>query len=474
MGKLKQYRVLFVASMALYSFVSYLILLRDAFILERLSLTLSTPQIESVGVVVSQTLKVNYLSPMLLALVIGLSFYAFAGIIKYSQKETVDWKYILLVVAMVLVSFPALSTDVFDYNNTNRVAFIHQENPWQFSASAFPDDSEIYYGSWLERASVYPPASAINGSLVYVFFGTNPVVAIFGFKILAIIYYFLIGLVLLQLLPKTKKYLTLLFLLNPLILIEFVGNAHNDLLMAFFLVAGLFYLNKKKVVYSSTMMTLSILSKLSVALYFPIIFVALIHQLKLARLILWISLICLGTLIGLVLMGESFPYLLENIQAQFSIYQKSLPTVIRYFFIYSLGEGSLENASRIQKLITLPMYGLVVLYYLFRTKYVLYDLLVILMMWYLWIQAPMFQPWYLSWFLVMIPLVKRSRIKVTAIVYSVFALLSYPLYYVSLLFNPLSIIWQLLLALSVVLPSLVTLYGPKWWYTRLSTIYNQL
>src|SRR5690606_31321083 len=109
-------------------------------------LALGNPAIESVGLKLAGLLKVNHTSTLLIvSSFVGL-FWSFWKMLLLERdtprkpkaaaplKEGISMWFWITCVLIIFLSFPALSTDVFDYNNTNRVAFIHDADPWQYPA----------------------------------------------------------------------------------------------------------------------------------------------------------------------------------------------------------------------------------------------------------------------------------------------------------------------------------------------------
>lgn len=454
---------LLLGGICLYSFNSYLVLLRDPFVLERLALAIEQPAIETVGLQLADSLKVNYLSLLLFIVAIVSSFLGL--LLLWLQRSRIQWSFQLLLVAIVFISFPSLSTDVFDYTNSNRVAFVHQANPWQHPVADFPDDPQIYLGSWIDRASVYPPVTFVFSSIVYYLFGAGVVGSIIGFKALATGAYLVIALTLKQH-DQVEGNSVVLFSLNPLILIEFIGNAHNDLILGMFMLGGVVWLLKERWLASSLSFGLGILAKFSLALYIPLVCWFWLKSRQYRIMGRWLVGFGITLSAGVVIMSTFISDLWQNLLQQFDIYQKSLPTVIRFIYIQLLGQDQIEVANTWQKYTTYPIFGLTSLWILVRSQLKMVDTLVVTMMAYLFIQAPMLQPWYLAWFLPLVPLAKSERIQWASLVFCISALLTYPTYYLSLFLSPLSIYWQLILALVMIGPPIVTLVLPNFWINK--------
>ena len=464
------------AGISLYTITSYLIVLRDPFLLERLAISLKIPTIETGGLFLAQLLHVNFITIPILAVSFLVSFFFFIRLfylgskIKLKKPDYLIW---LAIIITVYFSFPALSTDVFDYNNTNKVTYQYKANPWLTPARQFPQDPEIYIASWLDRASVYPPTAFVTSSLVYFIFGTHLTAAVLGFKALALTLYSLITYSLHYLLPK-KTWLVLFFALNPLVLIEFIGNAHNDLLMAFFALLGLSFFIKNKPLFSGINLGLGFLAKFTIILYLPLWIMVKLKQAQYRHVALITATTVVTLSLGLLFMGDAYFALRENLNFQLDLYHRSLPLTIRNIFHFGLNLNMVQ-ANQVQKIISAFIFG--AWYLLAFTKINeknLVGLSALTIILYLLIVSPMLQPWYLAWFLPLVPLAHNSKLSLASIIFSFSALSHYFVYFISLYLNPLSPYWQTVLYLVMSLPGILILTIPGKWYTRLASFFKHL
>jgi len=468
-----------VASFGLYSVASYLLLLRDDFFLERFSIALAAPQFLTITRHWASITHANWLSILLLTISIIASFYFYFKIISPPIPVSLphlSWiKWLLPLVFLALISYPGLSTDVFDYINTNRVAFIHHSNPWVTPPQNFPQDSLIYFGSWNFRASVYPPLMFAFSSLVYFVFGTSVVLSIIGFKLLNLVLWALLIYLMWRLTPSKNLWAFMAFAFNPLVLIEFLGNAHNDLTMALpiFIGFGLFY--RRRYLLAGLVLGLGFLTKFTLALYLPLLIAVLFIKFSYRSIFKLISGFTITVLIGLSLLGDSASYLFANLGTQFQLYLQSLPTIIRFFLLQTLGQTHDPLAISIQKGLNLPLLALFVYFSLHSINlHRLADRSVYLMILYLTVSAPMLQPWYAIWYLPLLLFVTSIKIRHAALVFTFSLMLHYLVRNFSLYFWPNSFTWQIIIYLTMALPPLFILFAKKPWYTRVSRLFNSL
>lgn len=141
-------------------------------------------------------------------------------------------------------------------------------------------------------------------------------------------------LILLKLLSRTskKRQLAFWFFLNPLLILEGVGNVHFEGLVIFFLLLGIYYFETNKKTFSAVGFGLAIATKLLPLIYLPAI---LFDAPK--RKGLWVSLLA-----GLVAMVTFIPFFasggLAGMQSSLSLYfQKFEFNASIYFIIREIG-----------------------------------------------------------------------------------------------------------------------------------------
>ncbi|HEX7557446.1 MAG TPA: hypothetical protein VF338_12530, partial [Leptolinea sp.] len=138
--------------------------------------------------------------------------------------------------------YPYGARDIFDYILRARVFAIYGQNPFIQTASAFPADPFLRYGWWTVFPSPYGPLWELTAGLGVKLAGDGVLANIFTFKLIAVIFFFatagVIAFALQRLAPERALGGTLLFLWNPVLLFETVGNAHNDMSMLLWVAAS--------------------------------------------------------------------------------------------------------------------------------------------------------------------------------------------------------------------------------------------
>lgn len=192
-----------------------------------------------------------------------------------------------LLLSIPLLLLPnLLSGDIYSYISFGRIAALFGGNPFADAPGRFAGDPYLKWVDWTNVPSVYGPGwiypSMVLTYLVEMIW-PSVVSYVLAYKLLALGLHLLNGVLLWAILarwrPEQQAWGTALYLLNPLPLIEFAGNGHNDALMiALILCAVLLHLRRQ--------------SRLAVA------------ALMLAVLVKWIALPLLG-LYGVMLLRQA-------------------------------------------------------------------------------------------------------------------------------------------------------------------------
>lgn len=203
------------------------------------------------------------------------------------QKNISDVHFKILVIVAILFrlifffSVPQLSDDYFRFIWDGRLIdaginpFLYLPNEVQSQSLLIGQanndlftnmNSPNYY-------SIYPPVLQVIFYIAAKFSFSNNYVAIIILRLLLILaefgtYFFLKKTLVLLNFSKEK---ILIYLLNPLVIIEITGNLHFEGVMLFFFVAALYYLLKNNLIFSSTFFSVAVCSKLIPLVLLPLI-----------------------------------------------------------------------------------------------------------------------------------------------------------------------------------------------------------
>ena len=184
------------------------------------------------------------------------------------------------------------------------------------------------------------------------------------------------------------------YYLNPMIIIETIGNLHGEVLMIMFMVFSLLYLFEKKIFLSSFFMSISIASKLLPILIIPIF----IRFLGLRKFIYFvIYLIFFSGLIWFPLLEkEVLLNFLKTIYLWFNSFEfnASIYYVVRYFGYQIVGYNIIKTLSLITPFIIIILVGYIAFYKTNNNKSILLKNILIIYSLYFFISTTV-HPWYI-------------------------------------------------------------------------------
>jgi hypothetical protein len=218
------------------------------------------------------------------AWVLGLVilFGLFAAAVRIAGQKNIPTKVILifsLVFGVTLIwLYPVTATDLFQYVMRARISAVYGANPMAVPPNRFPDDPLLpFVGEWKDILSPYGPAwELLAGALAGLGF-TEAVPAALAYKGVALLAY-LVCMVALYAGTRGDARALLFFAWNPLVLLQGLGNGHNDLVMlAWVLLALVFWQRSGNWFVATAALSLAVLTKASAALMVPLLLVAVLR-----------------------------------------------------------------------------------------------------------------------------------------------------------------------------------------------------
>lgn len=146
------------------------------------------------------------------------------------------------VIGVILVfSYPFLSHDLFNYMFDARILTFYGKNPYAFKALDFPFDQWTRFMHWTHRSYPYGPVFLVL-SFAPSFIGLGKFTLTFLlFKSMFVAFYLLA----VRFLLKMDRQWAVVFATHPLVIIEGLVSAHNDLIAVGLAIIGLYYILKK-------------------------------------------------------------------------------------------------------------------------------------------------------------------------------------------------------------------------------------
>lgn len=212
----------------------------------------------------------TYLYVAVFALLFVLYFWTMRLVSKNKLDKKTIWKTILIITAVLMLSYNAFSHDLFNYIFDARIVTFYNENPYIHKALDFPDDPMLSFMHWTHRTYPYGPVW-LALTVPITFIAQNIFILTFYlFKLLIASFFLLtvwaIGKVGVELKLKNPLLPVVAFALNPFVLTESLVSAHNDIVMMGLALLGTYFILRKERIKGSVMYALSIGVKFATAL----------------------------------------------------------------------------------------------------------------------------------------------------------------------------------------------------------------
>ncbi len=352
-------------------------------------------------------------------------------LIKRRKTAFKSIKSVLILVAIVSIVFimaiPFMCSDVFYYLGVGRIDSTYWQNPYYTTIQDFVETGDNvrylqedtvlaqgYANDWKDSTVVYGPVwQLICKGVAFLSFG-NIDIGLLVFKIVNV----LIHLINCYLIWKitNKKIFSLIYGLNPFILIEGISSVHNDMFVVMFILLAIYFLkNKRKILPSVVFLSLGAGIK-----YFPIIllpFMIIYHFREEKPLKRFLECIKYGIIFMLVLFVPYLIYIQDlNVMAGIFTQQEKLAKSI--YILISEYFNKPENIVKITKTTLLGIFAII---YFFTCVVILNkkDIKFKNMMEkancflvpFIFLLITNFQPWYIMWLFPIIMFQKPDTIK---------------------------------------------------------------
>ena len=226
------------------------------------------------------------LSSAIFIAVIFLLFTFYLLILNAIRKKEISkkaiWCLIIAITVILTFSYNAFSYDLFNYMFDAKIVTYYNQNPYIHKALDFPGDPMLSFMHWTHRLYPYGP-TWLGLTVPLSFVGMQFFLpTFFLFKTLISVSFlgtvFFIGKILRKFSLKDELFGITFFALNPLVVIESLVSAHNDIVMMFLMTWALYLLMTNKYVCSIILLILSIGVKFATVFVLPIYILILFLQ----------------------------------------------------------------------------------------------------------------------------------------------------------------------------------------------------
>jgi hypothetical protein len=230
------------------------------------------------------------------------------GISKKEISKKTIWTLIIAVTVILAFSYNAFSYDLFNYIFDAKIITHYHQSPYLHKAFDYMGDPMLSFMHWTQRLYPYGPVW-LGLTVPLSFIGLQYFLpTFFLFKILISMTFlgtvFFIGKILREISAKDELLGVAFFALNPLVIMESLVSAHNDIVMMFFAIWALYLLTNIKYVRSTSLFILSVGVKFATLLLTPV-FVLIFFLQKQKKNINWekIILLMIVLMIGAVIVA---------------------------------------------------------------------------------------------------------------------------------------------------------------------------
>lgn len=200
----------------------------------------------------------TYFYTAIVAVMFGIYLWTLHLVRKKQLSRKSLWVTILAISGILFVSYNAFSYDIFNYIFDARIITDYHANPYVHKALDYPADPMLSFMRWTHRVYPYGPAWLVL-TVPLTFFGTSFFIGTFYlFKALMVGSFIGSVWMIEKIVRQTTKdqrlktnlpdplFALAFFAFNPLVIIESLVSAHNDIVMMFVGLVSVYFLFEKK------------------------------------------------------------------------------------------------------------------------------------------------------------------------------------------------------------------------------------
>lgn len=338
-------------------------------------------------------------------------------IVKNREKIFKSNKQMFIFIAIVTVIFiaviPFTSSDIFYYLGIGRLDSTYHQNPYYVTIKEFVEQgtnsqylesdtvlAQGYINVWSNSTVVYGPIwTAICKIVASLSFG-NIDIGLLVFKTLNVLVHLLNCYLIYKI--THKKMFTLLYGLNPYILIEGIACVHNDIFVVLFTLASFYFLLKKRNIWLSILfLALATAIKYFTILLLPFIIIYHFRKekpIKRFKNCILCGLVFIITLIMFYLLYIQDFNVFSGLIIQQEKFAKSFYVIITEYFTEPDGLASKINSFLLKTFIIIYFFTCVII---LNKKYIKWQKEIqkanYFIIAFLFLLITNFQPWYIMW-----------------------------------------------------------------------------
>lgn len=204
--------------------------------------------------------------------------------LSHGSIKKFPWKIVIALSVIFSLAYPMLSSDVFKYLFSAKEIIVYHTNPYIYPPNTFPEDTWIRFMRWVHTTTPYGPVFTAL-TIPYYLIGMGKFVPIlYMFKLDQVAWY-LLSIWIIGKITRSQKWVDskivlaqLFFALNPLIIMEWLVNTHNDAIMITLLLGSVYLLILEKRAWSFIVLALSVGIKYVTVIFLPLLFIPKLFQ----------------------------------------------------------------------------------------------------------------------------------------------------------------------------------------------------
>jgi hypothetical protein len=149
----------------------------------------------------------------------------------------------LMIAAILCLSYPFISHDFLKYMFDAKILTQYHQNPYLMRPIDFSYDPWLRFLQWIEQPFRYGP---VFFAIIIIpsFFAAGKFLLSFIFLKMTFVCFYIAAVFVLR---KMNKKWAFIFATHPLLLVDGLINGHNDLISVSFLIFGIYFLSRKKI-----------------------------------------------------------------------------------------------------------------------------------------------------------------------------------------------------------------------------------
>lgn len=248
------------------------------------NLTLSShPYVLSFVSLVQQLALFNRPLSLLFYLILISAFFGIYYFVLAHPPKSTPWKLLVILGLIFSLSYPLLSSDVFKYLFSAKTVIEYGANPHLVAPQVFEGDLWLRFMRWIHTPSPYGPLQTAL-AIPYYLLGFGKFVPVLYLYKLDQLFWYLLAVWAIGKLGGSSR-ARLFFALNPLVLLEWLVNAHNDAPMISLALLSLVLFYSQKRFLSALALLSSIGIKFVTVIFLPLFVLPKLQVQKLALII---------------------------------------------------------------------------------------------------------------------------------------------------------------------------------------------